>query len=164
VEIVVDAPIDAVWRVAADATRVGEWSHECRRVEWLDGATIAAPGVRFRGVNKAGVWSWSRINEIVVADEPHTLVWRTVPTLLYPDSSEWWITLTSVEGRTRIVQSFQVLRAPAVLARLYSIAIPAHRDRTASLTNDLRRLGEIAAAQARTDHTPLLSAHPSAGR
>jgi hemerythrin-like domain-containing protein len=143
-EAVVDAPIEAVWRVVADVTRVGEWSHECRRVEWLGGATTAAPGVRFRGVNKAGPWSWSRVNEIVLADEPQTLVWRTIPTLLYPDSSEWRITLSTVDGRTRILQSFQVLRAPAVLARIYSIAVPAHRDRTTSLADDLRRLGEIA--------------------
>jgi hemerythrin-like domain-containing protein len=149
-EAVVDAPIEAVWRVVADVTRVGECSHECRRVEWLDGATTAAAGVRFRGVNKAGPWSWSRVNEIVVADEPQTLVWRTIPTLLYPDSSEWRITLSTVDGRTRIVQSFQVLRAPAVLARFYSIAVPAHRDRTTGLADDLRRLGEIAAAESRS--------------
>jgi hemerythrin-like domain-containing protein len=155
VEALVDASIDAVWRVVADVTRVGEWSHECRRVEWLDGATTAAPGVRFRGVNKAGPWSWSRINEIIVADEPHTLVWRTIPTRLYPDSSEWRITLAPADGRTRIMQSFRVLRAPVVLARLYSIAIPAHRDRTTSLTDDLRRLGEIAATETRTEHTPV---------
>ncbi len=153
VEVVVQAPIEAVWRVVADVTRVGEWSHECRRVEWLDGASSAAPGVRFRGVNKAGPWSWSRVNEIVVADEPHTLAWRTIPTLLYPDSSEWRITLTSVDDGTRIAQSFQVLRAPAVLARVYSIAVPAHRDRTSSLADDLRRLGEIAAIETRTGHT-----------
>ena len=70
VDIVVDAPIDAVWNVVTDVTRVGEWSHECRRVEWLDGATEAAPGVRFRGTNKAGPWTWSRINEVLVVDEP----------------------------------------------------------------------------------------------
>ncbi len=154
VEIMVDAPIDAVWRVVSDVTRVGEWSHECRRVDWLDGATAAAPGVRFRGVNKAGPWSWSRVNEIVVAEEPRTLVWRTISTLLYPDSSEWRITLDCVEGRTRIVQSFHILRASAALARLYSIVVPAHRDRTSSLADDLRRLGEIAAAEARTHPTP----------
>ena len=70
VDIVVAAPIDAVWSVVTDVTRVGEWSHECRRVEWLDGATTAAPGARFRGTNKAGPWTWSRVNEVLVADEP----------------------------------------------------------------------------------------------
>lgn len=144
VETVVAAPIDAVWSVVSDVTRVGEWSHECRLVEWLDGATTAEPGARFRGTNKAGPWTWSRINEVVVADQPRTFVWRTVPTLLFPDSSEWRIELETVDGGTRITQSFQVLRAPAVLARLYAMVIPAHRDRSTSLNDDLRRLGEVA--------------------
>jgi hypothetical protein len=148
VETTVDAPIDAVWRVVADVTRVGEWSHECRRVEWLDGATAAAPGVRFRGTNKAGPWTWSRVNEIVAADAPRRLVWRTVPTLLFPDSSEWRVELAPVDGGTRIVQSYEVLRAPALLGRLYALVIPAHRDRSGGLRDDLRRLGEVAATRA----------------
>ena len=145
VDTVVDAPIDAVWNVVTDVTRVGEWSHECRRVEWLDGVIAASPGARFRGTNKAGPWTWSRINEVLVADEPHTFVWRTIPTLRFPDSSEWRIELEVVDAGTRITQSFQVLRAPAVLAALYAILVPAHRDRTGGLTDDLRRIGELAA-------------------
>ncbi len=144
-ETFVAAPIDAVWDVVSDVTRVAEWSHECRRVEWLDGATKAVPGVRFRGTNKAGPWTWSRINEVVVADEPTTFVWRTVPTLMFPDSTEWRIELEAIDTRTRITQSFQVVRAPAVLSRLYAFAVPAHRGRGTGLTDDLRRLGEVAA-------------------
>jgi hypothetical protein len=138
-----------VWSVVTDVTRVGEWSHECRRVEWLDGATTASPGARFRGTNKAGPWTWSRINEILIADEPHTFVWRTVPTLRFPDSSEWRMDLEAVDGGTRITQSYQVLRAPAVLATVYAIIVPAHRGRTVGLTDDLRRLGELAAEDVR---------------
>ncbi len=148
VDIVVDAPIDAVWNVVADVTRVGDWSHECRRVEWLDGATNAAPGARFRGTNKAGPWTWSRINEVLVADEPGTFAWRTVPTRRFPDSSEWRIELEAVGGGTRITQSFQVVRAPAVLAALYAIVVPSHRSRSTGLTDDLRRLGELASEDA----------------
>lgn len=144
VETVVAAPIDALWQVASDVTRVGEWSHECRRVEWLDGATKAAPGVRFRGTNKAGPWTWSRINEVVIADEPHTFVWRTVPTFGFPDSSEWRISLEAVDGGTRIVQSYEIIRAPAALSRLYAFVVPSHRSRSTGLTDDLRRLGEVA--------------------
>jgi hypothetical protein len=33
-----------------------------------------------------------------------------------------------------------------VLAILYGLVIPAHRDRTAALTEDLRRIGHLAAA------------------
>jgi hypothetical protein len=83
--------------------------------------------------------------EIVSAD-PYELVWKTVPSALYPDSSQWRITLTKVDEGTRIAQDFHVLRAPKVLAVLYAIVIPAHRDRTASLIEDLVRLGRVARA------------------
>ena len=45
VDIHVNAPPEAVWRVVADLDRMGEWSPECYRVEWLDGAhSPATPG------------------------------------------------------------------------------------------------------------------------
>jgi hypothetical protein len=80
----------------------------------------------------------------ILSAEPHELVWRTVPTALYPDSSEWRITLDEVDDGTRISQSFRVLRAPKMLGVMYAILIPTHRDRTAALTDDLRRLGTVA--------------------
>ena len=156
VETLVAAPIDAVWEVVSDVTRVGEWSHECHRVEWLDGATRAVPGARFRGTNKAGPWTWSRTNEVMVAEELRALVWRTVPTLLFPDSSEWRIELGPAEGGTRINQSYEVVRAPALLAHLYAIVVPSHRDRRAGLSDDLRRLGEL--AQSTRRHGPVSTA------
>jgi Hemerythrin HHE cation binding domain/Polyketide cyclase / dehydrase and lipid transport len=143
-EVLVDADAHAVWDVVRDVTRVGEWSHECVGAEWLGDAMAAAPGVRFRGRNRAGIFRWGRVCEIVSA-EPYQLVWRTVPTALYPDSSEWMIRLRPVSGGTQIEQTFSVLRAPKLLEVLYATIIPAHRDRTAALTADLHRLGEVAA-------------------
>ena len=143
VTVTVEAAIDEVWDVVRDVTRVGEWSHECVGAEWLAGADAPGPGVRFRGRNCAGVFRWGRVCEVVSAD-PYELVWVTVPTRRYPDSSEWRITLAGVEAGTRISQQFRVLRAPRVLALLYALMIPAHRDRTAALVEDLTRLGAVA--------------------
>lgn len=145
VEVTVDAEIDDVWRVVRDVTRVGEWSHECVGAEWLGGATSAVPGARFRGRNHAGLFRWGRVCEIVSAD-PYELVFVTVPTALYPDSSEWRLTLTRADRGTTITQQFRVVRAVPVLGRLYALMIPAHRDRTAALTEDLTRLGAVARA------------------
>jgi hemerythrin-like domain-containing protein len=145
--VATDAGIDAVWDVVRDVTRTGEWSHECVAVEWLEGASSAEPGARFRGRNHASSFRWGRICE-VVASEPYELVWRTVPTTLYPDSTEWTIRLRPVGRRTEIEQTFRVVRGPKVLAVLYGLVIPAHRDRIAALTEDLRRLGSLAAIPA----------------
>jgi hypothetical protein len=94
-----------VWDVVRDVTRVGEWSHECLAANWLGGATSAVPGARFRGQNRNGVFRWGRVCEIVDV-QPGELVWRTVPTRLYPDSSEWRIKVHGIATGTRIEQSF----------------------------------------------------------
>jgi hemerythrin-like domain-containing protein len=143
VAVTVEAEIDAVWAVVRDVTRVGAWSHECVGAEWLGGSSAPVPGARFRGRNRAGIFRWGRVCEIISAD-PYELVWRTVPTTMYPDSSEWRITLDTIDGGTRIAQQFHVVRAPKVLSVAYAMLLPAHRDRTSALREDLQRLGTVA--------------------
>ena len=140
VAVTVAADIDEVWDVVRDVTRVGEWSHECVSAEWLGPETTAVPGARFRGRNRSGIFRWGRVCEIRSAD-PYELVWVTVSTAMFPDSSEWRIALDKVDEGTRIAQQFHVLRAPRALAVLFAFMIPAHRDRTAALLEDLNRLG-----------------------
>jgi len=38
VRVSVAAPVESVWRVVANMTRTGEWSHECHQVRWRGGA------------------------------------------------------------------------------------------------------------------------------
>jgi hemerythrin superfamily protein len=147
IEVVVDTAPEAVWDVVGDVTRIGEWSHECVGAQWLGDATKAQPGARFRGRNRNGIIRWGRLCEIVDV-QPGALVWRTVPTRLYPDSSEWRIKLHHVETGTRIEQTFQVIKAPKLLEPIYATIIPSHRDRTQALTADLHRLGALAARSA----------------
>jgi hypothetical protein len=140
-----------VLAVLSDVTRVGEWSHECRGAEWLDGATTAAPGVRFRGRNRAGVLvRWARVCVIRAVDPPHEFVWETVGPPLMRDSTLWRVRLHPVEGGTRIRQEFRILSMAAWADRVVAATIPAHRDRTAALAADLRRLGEVSVGGRRT--------------
>jgi hypothetical protein len=152
VEAEVAAPIEAVWRVVADVTRTGEWSHECHRVTWVDGATSAVPGARFRGGNKALWWRWSRTSEVVELAPGRVIGWRTIATWRYVDSTEWRITLEPLSPGTRIVQTYQVLRCPAWWEWLMARVVPPHRDRSAALAADLRRLGDVAAADVGASH------------
>ena len=46
------------WALISDVTRMGEWSPECVRAEWEDGATGPAVGAHFHGYNRAGTFEW----------------------------------------------------------------------------------------------------------
>ena len=143
--ITVDADIDEVWDVVRDVTRVGEWSHECVGAEWLGGVESAVPGARFRGRNRAGLFRWGRVCAIVAAD-PYELMFITVPTAMYPDSSEWRITLTRADRGTRIAQQFPRRACPTGARKALRARDPGACDRTAALAEDMVRLGTVARA------------------
>ena len=79
---------------------------------------------------------------------PNELVWRTVPTRWFRDSTEWRIRLVPEGAGTRIVQTFEVLKLSSLMERLIYLTMPAHRDRLPALGEDLRRLGRVARAGA----------------
>jgi len=142
---VTSASPEQVWRVLADPARLGEWSHETSGGEWLDGATAPVTGARFRARNRSGPWKWSRTSEVVTAEEPRTLAWRTIPTRAYRDSTLWRIELEPVDAGTRIVQTFDVVDVNAVRDRFLWLIVKAHRDRSGALESDIERLGRVAA-------------------
>lgn len=145
VEVVAPATPEQVWAVLADVTRTGEWSHEAVAAEWLGGSSGPTPGARFRGSNEQGRARWARVCEVVAAEPGRRLAFRTVPTRLLRDSTLWTFELAPVERGTRIVQHYEVLEVHPLLDRLFYALIPAHRDRTAALREDLHRLGAVAA-------------------
>lgn len=146
VQVISDAPIESVWRVVADVTRTGEWSHECHSVTWLGGTTTAAPGARFRGRNRSGRVRWSRTCEVLTVDPPSQIAWRTIPAPLFPNSTEWRISLAPAGAGTRIVQTFQVTKCPRWFEWLLVRVNPRPDGRSAPLTDDLHRLAATAAA------------------
>ena len=57
-----------VFAALTDITRMGEWSPECYRAEWNDGASEAVVGAMFTGHNRNGDNEWtttSTITELV---------------------------------------------------------------------------------------------------
>ena len=54
----IDAAPEVVWNLVADITRMGEWSPECWKAEWKEGATGPAVGAAFHGYNRAGTFEW----------------------------------------------------------------------------------------------------------
>ncbi|OJF84389.1 hypothetical protein NS14008_17465 [Nocardia seriolae] len=141
-EVHTRAAPEAVWQVLAEVTRIGEWSHECLRAEWLDGATAPAVRARFRGYSRSGFMRWSRVCEFTVVDPPHELVWITHGGI-YGDTTEWRFRLEPRESGTRIVQQYRVLSLPVWFDRLVHLTVPAHHDRDPALQSDLVRLADL---------------------
>ncbi len=69
---------EAVYDLITDINRMGEWSPECYRCEWLDGATQATVGARFRGYNRRGALRWQRTAVVDVADRGREFAFATI--------------------------------------------------------------------------------------
>jgi uncharacterized protein YndB with AHSA1/START domain len=147
----IDAPVEEVWAVVSDITRVGEWSVECTGCEWIGAVTEPAPGARFRGRNRRNTTRWARTCEVVAVDKPRRFVWRTLPTFLLPDATEWRFELEGNGGHTRLTESFQILQIPGLHERLFALMLPQHRDRTADLVRDLERIKQHVEARTSSD-------------
>jgi uncharacterized protein YndB with AHSA1/START domain len=149
--VIIGAPIDSVWSVISDVTRVGEWSGECQGCAWVNGADSPLPGAQFRGRNRRGSLRWTRLSEVIRVEPPHTLVWRTIARFPYLDSTEWQMILAEEVSATRVTEEFQILRLSKPLERLFNVVMPAHRDRTADLAADLDRLKVLVEGGSRTN-------------
>jgi hemerythrin-like domain-containing protein/uncharacterized protein YndB with AHSA1/START domain len=147
ISVEVDAPIEAVWKLVADPLRVPEWSHECRRVRFLDGTASAGPGRRFRGTNRSGRYRWSRNCTIFTYDAPLEICYVTSGGL--GDATAWHFRLEPTATGTRLTQAFQGVSMPQWLSRSVSVLIPVHTDRTDALRGDMVRLAALAEAQQR---------------
>jgi len=68
VSVHIDAPADAVYSLVSDLTRMGEWSPECTKVAWRDGATGPRVGATFRGWNSRGPLRWFTDGKVSAAE------------------------------------------------------------------------------------------------
>lgn len=139
---------EAVWRIIADVTRVGEWSHECCEARLARGAQLPAPGTRFRGWNRSGIFRWTRSCVFTIVDPPRQLAWKTCGFWGRADSTEWRMILEPAGDGTRIVQTYDVLHVTPGLDQVYWLLIKAHRDRRDALTQDVERLAALAETHA----------------
>ena len=144
----VDAPADTLWAMVADLTRMGEWSPESERVEWLDGADGAAVGARFRGRNRRGWARWSTTGE-VVACEPGRLLAFTARIGPMP-ATRWRYRFEPLgPGRTRVTESFELPGLTAAATGLLRRVTGGGFDRPAEMERGMRATLERLEAAAR---------------
>ena len=99
-----------VYAVVSDLTRMGEFSPECRSVEWLDGATGPVPGARFVGRNQGGPMTWSRHGRVVNAEAGREFSFVTEEG--GRDSTLWTYRFHPAGPGTAVTESYEVRWIP----------------------------------------------------
>jgi uncharacterized protein YndB with AHSA1/START domain len=133
------APPEVVYDLITDVTRMGEWSPECYRCEWLDGANGPAKGARFRGYNKRGRFRWERTAVIATADRGREFAFTTVNDRTGREETLWKYTFEPSPSGTRLTESFQFLWC-SLSNRAAEMFMPRGRQVNRGIDKTLRRL------------------------
>lgn len=113
VTVAMAAPPDAVYELIADVTRIGEWSPECHRAEWIDGVDGPAVGARFRGHNRWKLNRWARICEVVAAEPGRCFAFRTIPARGgAADSTTWRYDVVRSDTGCEVTESYEITIRP----------------------------------------------------
>jgi len=108
------APPETVYGLVAQIERMGEWSPECERGEWDEGAAAPEVGTWFTGHNRIGGFEWQTRSEVVAADPGRELAW-TVGGREHPITTWRYTFAPSGEGGTDVEESFVVHVVPPPL-------------------------------------------------
>ncbi|WP_139980048.1 SRPBCC family protein [Nocardioides litoris] len=129
VTLTIEAPVDKVWALVSDVTRIGEFSPETFEARWTRGSTGPEVGATFSGhVKRNGVgptyWSPCRVT---VADEPRHFEWSVGTEKVHVNN--WGYRLREVGATTTEVTEYFRLE-PALPVRLYWLVLGRLRGRT----------------------------------
>lgn len=133
----IDAPPEKVYDVVTDVTRMGEWSPETVKGQWLDGATGPAVGARFKGTNRKGLVRWSTKPRVVIADEGREFAFVTETG--GKEQTKWSYRFEPDGGGAKVTESFEMMNdvpGAVVFAEKYIMRV---KDRRADLQQDMAK-------------------------
>lgn len=140
--IEIAAPPSTVYDLVSDITRMGEWSPECYRCEWLDSATGPVVGARFRGYNRLSAYRWQTTAVITTADPGREFAF----TILHANGREetlWRYRLNALDAGTAVIESYEFLWCP-VANRIAELPIPRDRQLRRGIEETLQRIKNAA--------------------
>jgi hypothetical protein len=140
----IGAAPERLYGLVADLPRMGEWSPECQRVEWLEGSAGPAVGARFVGHNKGGpggLMKWSRRGRVLTADAGREFAFVTEEG--DRESTEWRYRFESVAGGTRVTESYKVWWIPT-WARVLDVPTNRARELREHMGRTLEQLKRVA--------------------
>lgn len=128
VSVHVEAPVDRVWALVSDVTRIGEFSPETFEARWTRGSTGPAVGATFKGhVKRNGVgptyWSGCRVTRC----EPERVFEFAVGTES-TTVTNWGYRLEPEGAGTRVTEYYRL--EPTLPLRLYWLVLGPLRART----------------------------------
>jgi Polyketide cyclase / dehydrase and lipid transport len=142
-------PVTA-WELVTNIERIGEFSPECVRAEWIDGASGLEVGARFEGTNHLITtyreqdidFTWIRVCTVTAAERPNRFAYTVGDRYDGTPACSWEFQIDGTEAGCRISQRFQHLPQGMSGTRLAADSFPADaeqtvRDRQQSLTNDM---------------------------
>lgn len=112
-DVYIAAPPSRVWALVTDIAQMGHWSPEYRGGEWIDGATGAAAGARFKGRNKRKEREWESVSTVTEAEPEHAFAWAVGDPA--NAAATWRFDLAPEGAGTRVRQHVQIGPGPSGL-------------------------------------------------
>ena len=109
----VDAPPAKVYELVSDLPSMGRWSPECKRCDWVGGATAAAPGARFKGRNQIGWRRWSTKGTVVAAD-PGAQLSFDISSVFGLPVARWSYRIEPDGGGSKVTETFEDKRGGTI--------------------------------------------------
>ena len=142
----IGASPEALYDLVSDVRRMGEWSPECQRCVWLDGATGPAVGARFKGSNAHGMARWSTKPKVVAAEPGREFAF--VIGHLGRDMTKWSYRFEPTSNGTLVTETFEMLADMpwyfALSDRFLMGVKDRHADLEKNMTETLQRLKSAA--------------------
>ena len=136
VSVVVRADTGRVWSMITDVTRMGEWSPETERAEWIDGATGPAVGARFKGHNRKGRTRWSTTCEVIESQPGRTFAFA-VGKVARPETV-WRYSFEPAAEGVKVTESFELTKPLGFGSRLVTRVTTGVKDRPADMEEGVR--------------------------
>lgn len=151
VSLHIDSSPKQLYDLVSDVRRMGERSPECRACEWIDGATGASVGARFKGTNRRGLARWTTTLQVLAAHEGREFAFVTFHN--GHELTKWTYRFEPDNGGTTVTEAFELLADVPWYLSLTERLLMGIKDRRADLQANMREtLQRLRAAVEPADH------------
>lgn len=111
--VTIDAPVEQVWDLVTDVTKMGRFSPGNTGGKWLGGAKEPSVGAKFIGFNRRGVIRWATRCTVTECEEPNRFAFQVTE-----NNMQWGWRLEPAGSGTRLIQWRDRVKEPAAPIRV----------------------------------------------